>query len=106
MRSSEKKPSLVKSGHGNICFESSTSQTFNGFKTSSSTVDLPKGCRLIRGVAFAGCLGINNHNIDIDSARTLLGAAVLATAQANKHPKNNMMKASKLRNRQEDNKLI
>ena len=26
--------------------------------------------------------GINNHNIDIDSARTLLGAAVLATAQA------------------------
>ena len=26
-------------------------------------------------------VGINNHNIDLDSARTLLSAAVLATAQ-------------------------
>eukprot|EP00435_Cladocopium_sp_Y103_P016953 s120_g4.t1 len=38
------------------------------------------------GVRHFLIVSINNHNIDLDSARTLLSAAVLATAQVSLHP--------------------
>lgn len=57
----------------------------------------------VRSVCQAVLKGINNHNIDIDSARTLLGAAVLATAQAKINEKQ-MMKTSKLPNKQTTNR--